>query len=87
MRSKKNIGKVVLMIVLGALIGSLLGELVGLILPDGVVKEFFLRTADLVLAPTTLDLKVFTLTFGFSLSLNSSGFIGILLAVYLLRWY
>ncbi len=87
MRSKKNIGKVVMMIVLGALIGSLLGELVGLVLPEGVVKEFFLRTADIVFSPATLDLKVFTITLGFSLSLNSSGFIGILLAIYLLRWY
>ncbi len=85
--AKKSIGRVVLIIVLGAMIGSLLGQLIGLILPEGVVKDFFLRSAELEAGPTPLNLGLFAITFGFKLILNVVGFIGVVIAVYLLRWY
>ena len=77
----------ILYLILGALIGSLLGELIGWILPEGVVKDFFLRHIDVGIDPTTIDLKLITFSFGFSLTLNIAGLFGILFAVYLLRWY
>jgi len=72
---------------IGALIGSALGELLGLLLPDGVVREFFLRSANPAFGPATLNLGLFTFTLGFSFKLNIVGIIGIFLSGYLLRWF
>ena len=87
MRSRKTFGKVLLVILLGALFGTLLGELLGLVLPDGVVKEFFIRSWAPEFGPATLNLVIFSLTFGLSLKVNISGVIGIFIAIYVLRWY
>ena len=87
MRSRKTFGKVLLVILLSALFGTLLGELLGLVLPDGVVKEFFVRSWSPEFGPATLDLVIFSITFGLSLKVNISGAIGILIAIYLLKWY
>lgn len=76
----------ILIIVVGALIGSAVGEIANL-LPVGVVKEFFLRSYANGFEPGTIDLKIFTLTLGFTFSLNIAGVIGIVIAVYVLRWY
>ncbi len=76
----------ILYIFLGAIVGSLIGELANL-LPEGVVKEFFLRSASMEITPTLINLKIFSLTFGFTFTLNIAGIIGIAIAVYILRWY
>ncbi len=87
MRTRKSFGKMLLVILLGALFGTLLGHLLGLILPEGVVKEFFLRSWDPQFGPATLDLNLFSLTFGFTLKVNAVGVIGVAIAIYVLRWY
>jgi hypothetical protein len=74
-------------ILVGMLIGSAVGEVLSLVLPDGVVKEFFLRSVSFGLSPFTIDLVLITLTFGLTLTLNIVGVIGIIIAVYILRWY
>lgn len=76
----------VLIIILGALIGTVIGQIT-LLLPEGVVKEFFVRSVTSGFGPATLDLNVFSLTIGFTFNLNISGVIGIAIAVYMLRWY
>lgn len=85
--SRKPIGQILLVIILGAMIGTLLGELIGLILPTGVVKDFFLKSASFGLGPATLDIKLLSLTVGFTLKLNIVGLIGIGVGIYLFRWY
>lgn len=85
--SRKPIGHILLVIILGAMIGTLLGELVGLIIPAGVVKEFFLKSAAFGLGPATLDIKLLSITAGFTIKLNIVGLLGIGVAVYLFRWY
>lgn len=85
--ARKPLGFVVVILLLGAMLGTLIGELVGLILPEGVVKEFFLKSGTLTLENTTLNAVLFRLTVGLSLKLNVVGVIGILLAIYMLRWY
>ncbi len=77
----------VLVIFVGALLGAVLGELIGLVLPDGVVKEFFLRSVSFGLSPTTINLVLLTFTFGMTIKLNIIGVIGIVLASYIFRWY
>ncbi len=75
------------MIILGAMVGTLLGELIGLLLPGGVVQDFFLKTASFGLGPGILDVKLFSLTAGFTIRFNIVGLLGIGVALYLLRWY
>jgi hypothetical protein len=83
---KKSLGWVLIIILLGALLGTTLGEVLALILPEGVVKEFFLRSAQFGVGPVTLNLVIFTLTLGFSIKLNAISVLGIGIAAYLLRW-
>jgi hypothetical protein len=79
---------VTLVLLSGAITGTLLGHLIGLILPDGsVVKEFFLKTGDLALGPGTLNAGIFAFTLGIELHINVIGIVGVIVAVYLLRWY
>jgi len=78
---------VILTLCLGAIIGSALGQLVGLILPDGVVHDFFTRSASAGITPTTIDLAMFSVTVGFMIRVNVIGIIGIAMAAYFLRWY
>lgn len=85
--ARKPIGRVVLIIVLGALVGSLLGQLIALIIPAGVVQEFFLKSAPLELGPTTINVGFFALTLGFKITFNVVGFLGVAIAIYFLRWY
>ena len=83
---KKSIGWILVIILLGALIGTTLGEVLALILPQGVVKDFFLRSAEFSVGPATLNLVILTFTFGFSIKMNVISVIGIGIAAYLLRW-
>lgn len=83
---RKNLGWILIIVILGALIGSALGEVLGLILPEGVVKEFFLRSAQFSLGPASLNLIILTITLGFSIKLNVIGVLGIIFAAYALRW-
>lgn len=84
---KKSLGFVILILVLGALIGSVLGEVIGLILPDGVVKDFFTKAIHGEVGPATVNLILFTFTVGFTFKLNIVGVVGIFIAAYLMRWY
>ncbi len=87
MRRRLSIGWVLLAVILGAVMGSALGEVIGLVLPEGVVKQFFLRAATFGINPTTINLVIITLTLGFTFKLNIIGIIGIILAAYIFRWY
>lgn len=80
-------GVLLLVIFLGILIGSVLGELIGLILPEGVVKDFFITSVDAGIRPTVIDLNLLKFTLGFSFKLNVIGIIGIAIATYMLKWY
>jgi hypothetical protein len=80
-------GRVVLVIILGAMIGTLFGKLIGLVLPEGVVKEVFLKDAHWAVGPADIDVGLFAITLGFKITLNAIGFLGVCLAIYLLRWY
>lgn len=83
---KKRLATIILIIFVGALIGTVLGELIGLVIPDGVVKQFFLKSASASFGPGTLDIIVLTFTIGFSFKINIIGILGILIAAYALRW-
>jgi hypothetical protein len=75
------------MVVLGMIVGTAVGEAIGLILPDGVVKSFFLRSVTASIGPATVNLVAFTFTIGFSLKVNLMGVLGVVVSSYLFRWY
>jgi len=83
---KKSLGFILIILFVGALIGSAFGEVVAYILPDGVVKQFFIKSATASIGPGTLNIIILTLTLGFSIKVNVMGIIGILIAAYALRW-
>jgi len=84
---KISLGILILFLFLGAIIGSALGKLIAFILPDGVVKQFFIRSATIGFDPVTINLGFISFTFGFEFILNVIGVVGIAFAAYLLRWY
>lgn len=84
---KKSLAFVLVILFLGAIIGSALSELLALLLPAGVVHEFFLRSATIGFDPFTLNLGIISFTLGFKFILNVIGVVGIALAAYVLRWY
>jgi hypothetical protein len=87
-RNRRSVGFVTVVILLGAVIGTLLGHVVALVLPDGVVKEFFTKTGDLqFFKDNELDIGVIYLKLSFTLKVSVIGIIGIIVAIYLLRWY
>ena len=93
--TKRSIILIVFGLLCGALIGTLLGELLGLVLPAGVVKDFFLSSINFDLGGLTgqdlgvivLDLNLLTLKFGLSLKFNFTSLIGLATAYYLLRFF
>ena len=83
---KKSAVFVIFIIIIGAMIGTALGEVIGILVPQGVVQDFFLKSASASLGPGTLDIILLTVTLGFSFKLNVMGVLGILIAAYALRW-
>jgi uncharacterized membrane protein len=83
---KKSTVFIIFIIIIGAMIGTALGEVIGILVPEGVVQDFFLKSASASIGPGTLDIILLTITLGFSIKLNVMGVIGILIAAYALRW-
>jgi hypothetical protein len=83
---KKGIGFIIVVLFVGALLGSALGEVIAYLIPNGVVKQFFLKSAEASIGPGTLNIIIMSLTLGFSIKVNIIGVIGILIAAYALRW-
>ena len=79
----------------GAIIGGVLGNLMGWMLPEGVVKDFFLTSIDFDIGSSigsgkgviVIDLNIITLKFGLSLSFNFTSIIGLATAYYILRFF
>ena len=83
---KKSWKYYLVIIFLGALMGSVLGEVAAYLIPEGVVKDFFLKSAAASFDTGTINIIIVTLSLGFSFKLNIMGVIGILIAAYALRW-
>jgi len=84
---QKPVWMLVSIVLLGMILGSAVGAALEHVLPDGVVKRFLVESVGWGLQPRTLDLVVVTFTLGFRVSLNVMGVLGVVLAVYLFRWY
>ena len=91
---KRKLYFIVLSLFIGAIFGGVVGNIFSLILPESVVKDFFLTsiTFDLGglvnndLGVFIIDLKVIVLKLGLSMSFNFTSVIGIAVAYYTLRY-
>jgi hypothetical protein len=87
MKQKKSPGAILLILIFGALIGTTVGEVIGLILPDGVIRDFFIESIERGFEPYPLKLDIINITLGLTIKLNIVSVLGIALAAYILRWY
>ena len=91
----RDVSLIVIGLFLGAIIGGVVGSLLGWMLPEGVVKDFFLTSItfdiggaiDNEMGVLVIDLKIITLKFGFSVVLNFTSVIGLATAYYILRYF
>lgn len=84
---KKNVGKVIGILIIGAIIGSIISEIFALILPAGVVKEFFLASLPIGIEdPLSINLHFIEFSFSLMLRINVVGLIGMAFGYYLLKF-
>ena len=91
----RDISLIVIGLFSGAMIGGVIGNLLALLLPDGVVKDFFLTSlsidisgiANNELGVFIIDLSIIVLKFGLSVNFNFTSLIGLATAYYILRFF
>ena len=91
---KRKIHLIVLSLFVGAIFGGVVGNIFSLVLPESVVKDFFLTSITFDLGGLVnndigvfiIDLKVIVLKLGLSMSFNFTSVIGIAVAYYILRY-
>ena len=91
---KRQIHVIVLSLFIGAIFGGVVGNLFTLILPESVVRDFFLTSISFDLGGLInnemgvfiIDLKVIVLKFGLSMNFNFTSVVGIAVAYYILRY-
>jgi len=84
---KRSLGLIFIVLIFGAVIGTILGGLLALLLPEGVVKQFFLQSVSFGISPVTLDFVVGAVTFGLRVKFNISSVLGLAVAYYFLRYF
>ena len=92
---KRSISLIIIGLFIGSAMGGVLGSLMGWLLPEGVVKDFFLTSISFNLMGSgvdktgvlILDLSVLVLKFGLSLKFNFTSIIGLASAYYMLRYF
>ena len=87
MRKKNHYFFLLLIIICGALISSSLGLLVSYILPNGVVKDFFLLSKMIGWDPFILDLYIINFTLGLKINISVLSILGMFISWYFLRYF
>ena len=91
---KRKLHIIVLSLFVGAVFGGVFGNIFSLILPESVVKDFFLTSINFDLGGLVnndmgviiIDLKVIVLKMGLAMSFNFTSVLGIVIAYYILRY-
>ena len=89
---KRSVSIIILVLFFGTFFGTLTGELLGWLLPESVVKDFFLKSINFSLGgyrgePMTLDLIMFVIKFGLKVTFNFTSIIGFATSYYFLRYF
>ena len=91
----RDISLIAIGLLSGAIIGGVLGNLMGWMLPEGVVKDFFLTslTFDVGgslgndLGVVVIDLNIIVFKFGLAIDFNFTSIIGMATSYYILRYF
>ena len=89
---KRSVSIIILVLFFGTFFGTLSGELLGWLLPESVVKDFFLKSINFSLGgyrgePMTLDFIMFVIKFGLKVTFNFTSIIGFATSYYFLRYF
>ena len=87
---QRNIAFIFLVFIIGIITSSILSQLIGGILPDGVVKEFFLTSRSIgwgIQPNNWIDLFVIRFKTGLFIDINIASFLGMIIAWYFLRYF
>lgn len=85
-RHSKSFKMILLSILLGIAVGTLVGELLGLVLPEGIPRDVLTYAKSFTLGPFSVDLLIFSFTFGFSVTFNLLSVLGIFVMIQFLKW-
>ena len=87
---KRSIAFIFLILFIGIITSTILGQMIGGILPDGVVKEFFLTSRSIgwgIQPNNWVDLFVVRFKTGLLIDISVVSFLGIAIAWYFLRYF
>ncbi|NQV36577.1 MAG: DUF4321 domain-containing protein [Candidatus Marinimicrobia bacterium] len=93
--TKRNLALIFIILMVGAMFGTLFGQILGWMLPESVVRDFFLLSVDFSLGGLVgsetgvinLNLGFLAIQFGLSLTINFTTLIGLATAYYFLRYF
>jgi len=82
----RGLGLLLVAVVVGLVVGSLLGELLGELTGPGRLRDVLTHGPTIGLTPpSTLDLRLLSVTFGIVFKVNVVGVVGIIVALVLVR--
>ena len=87
---KRNMAFIFLVLIIGIVISSILSQLVGGILPEGVVKDFFLTSRSIGWGTEEnnwIDLFVIRFKTGLFIDISVVSLLGMVIAWYYLRYF
>jgi hypothetical protein len=87
---KRSIAFIFLILFIGIITSTILGQMIGGILPDGVVKEFFLTSRSIGWGSQPdnwFDLYVFRFKTGMFVDISVVSLIGMVISWYFLRYF
>jgi len=80
--AKRGTGRLLLLLLCGIIIGTIIGHILSLV-SDSSIFTFNTNLGMDVDKPVTLNLKLFTITFGFTMHLNFGTLLGIIIGLIL----
>ena len=87
MYKKNNYFFIILIIICGAMISSSIGLIISYVVPDGVVKDFFILSQMIGWKPFTIDLFIINFTTGIYINISVLSIIGMFISWYFLRYF
>tara|TARA_Y100000588_G_C13711247_1_gene693037 strand:- start:70 stop:348 length:279 start_codon:yes stop_codon:yes gene_type:complete len=87
--NKRSIFVILMILLFGCIIGTALSQLFSFILPDGVVKQFFLETSSIGWGDNSgwIDFNIIRFKSGFYIDISVLSLIGMMISWYFLRFF
>ena len=87
--NKRSIFVILMILLFGCIIGTALSQLFSFVLPEGVVKQFFLETSSVGWGDSTgwIDFNIIRFKSGFYIDVSVLSLIGMMISWYFLRYF